>query len=57
MVRKICIVTGSRAEYGVLKGLMSLIENSNFLDLQVVVTGAHLSSEFGNTFEIISDLL
>jgi GDP/UDP-N,N'-diacetylbacillosamine 2-epimerase (hydrolysing) len=55
MVRKICIVTGSRAEYGVLKGLMSLIENSNFLDLQVVVTGAHLSSEFGNTFEIISE--
>ena len=54
MVKKVCIVTGSRSEYGVLKGLMNLIKNSDFLDLQVVVTGAHLSPEFGNTFELIS---
>jgi GDP/UDP-N,N'-diacetylbacillosamine 2-epimerase (hydrolysing) len=53
MVRRVCVVTGSRAEYGVLKGLMSLIKKSNFLNLQIVVTGAHLSPEFGNTFEII----
>ena len=35
-MRKICVVTGSRAEYGLLKGLMRLIEQSADLQLQIV---------------------
>jgi UDP-N-acetylglucosamine 2-epimerase (non-hydrolysing)/GDP/UDP-N,N'-diacetylbacillosamine 2-epimerase (hydrolysing) len=54
--RKICVVTGSRAEYGLLYGLLKEIQSSPSLELQLVVTGAHLSTEFGNTQqEIESD--
>ena len=53
--RKICIVTGTRAEYGLLYLLMKEIDNDKELDLQVVATGMHLSSEFGNTFKEIEN--
>ena len=46
-------MTGSRAEYGLLKNLLSKIENSNDLLLQLVVTGSHLSKEFGETINEI----
>ena len=51
--RKICIVTGSRAEYGLLYWLMKEVRADVDLQLQVVVTGAHLSPEFGLTFQQI----
>lgn len=51
--RKICIVTGSRAEYGLLYGLMKGIEINDVLELQVIVTGMHLSPEFGLTYQQI----
>ena len=47
--RKICVVTGSRAEYGLLKFLMDEINNSESLELILLVTGTHLSKEFGFT--------
>jgi len=50
---KICIVTGSRAEYGLLYPLMRLIKKEPSMDLQLVVTGMHLSPEFGLTFRQI----
>ena len=53
MVKKICVVTGSRSGYGVLSGLMDLIKESNLLNLQIIATGSHLSPEFDNTFNII----
>ena len=54
--RKICIVTGSRAEYGLLKSVIELVDKSLDLELQLVVTGMHLSSEFGFTInEILND--
>lgn len=54
--RKICIVTGSRAEYGLLKSVIELVDKSIDLELQLVVTGMHLSSEFGFTInEILND--
>ena len=52
-MRKICVVTGSRAEYGHLYWLMKEIETDSDLTLQIVATGAHLSSEFGSTFKAI----
>lgn len=49
-MRKVCVVTGSRAEYGLLKWVMKGIQDSDLMELQVVVTGAHLSPEFGLTY-------
>ena len=50
-MRKICVVTGSRAEYGLLYWLMKEINSDLKLQLQVVVTGMHLSLEFGSTYQ------
>lgn len=53
---KICIATGTRAEYGLLKPLMDEIQNQPGWHLQLLVTGAHLSPEFGLTVrQIIQD--
>ena len=51
--RKICVVTGTRAEYGLLYWLMKEINANKDLELQVIVTGMHLSEEFGNTYQQI----
>ena len=53
MKKKICIVTGSRAEYGLLKNVMTKVINSVSLSLQLIVTGMHLSPKFGSTFKEI----
>ena len=50
MNAKVCVVTGSRADYGLLKGLMREINSSPNLELQVIVTGMHLSGDFGSTY-------
>ena len=56
MKRKICVVTGSRAEYGVLYHTLKHIDESKDLELLLVATGMHLSKEFGYTVdEIIKD--
>lgn len=52
-MRKIAVVTGSRAEYGLLYWLMKGLKESDKAELQVLVTGMHLESFFGNTFEQI----
>jgi len=51
--RKICVVTGTRAEYGLLYWLMKEIEEDKDLELQIIVTGMHLSPEFGLTYKEI----
>ena len=51
--RKICFVTGSRAEYGLLYWLMKSVNDDAELELQIVVTGMHLSPEFGLTYKEI----
>jgi len=50
---KICIATGTRAEYGLLKPLIEKISADNEFTLQLLVTGAHLSPEFGLTYRQI----
>lgn len=52
-MKKICVVTGTRAEYGLLYWLLKEIEADKELQLQVIVTGMHLSSEFGLTYKEI----
>ena len=53
MKRKICIFTGTRAEYGLIVPLMKEINKSHDLILQLIVTGMHLSPEFGLTYREI----
>ena len=50
-MKKICVVTGTRAEYGLLYWLMRGVEQDIDLQLQVIVTGMHLSPEFGLTYK------
>lgn len=51
--RTICVVTGSRSEYGLLHKLLQEINGDRDLKLQIIVTGAHLSLEFGMTCRTI----
>ena len=55
MKRKICIVTGSRAEYGLLRPLLKEICADHDLTLQLMVTGTHLSEEYGLTYREIEN--
>jgi GDP/UDP-N,N'-diacetylbacillosamine 2-epimerase (hydrolysing) len=48
--RKICVVSGSRADYGCLRWVMDGIRKAPGLELQVIATGMHLSPEFGLTY-------
>lgn len=52
-MRKICVITGTRAEYGLLYWLMKEIEADPEFELQIIVTGMHLSPEFGLTYKEI----
>ena len=51
--RSVCVVTGSRAEYGLLYWLMKEIQTAKDLELQIIATGMHISPEFGNTYRQI----
>lgn len=53
MKRKVAVFTGTRAEYGLLYWLMKDIQASTHLELQVIVSGMHLSPEFGDTWKLI----
>lgn len=46
---KVCVVTGTRAEYGLLRQVLLKLKSNENIDLQLVVTGSHLSEKFGNT--------
>jgi len=52
-MRKICVITGTRAEFGLLRPLIELIANDKELQLQLIATGMHLSPEFGYTLNEI----
>ena len=53
MRKKICVVTGSRAEYGILSWLIRELADDPQVELQLVVTGMHLMPEFGSTWRAI----
>lgn len=52
-MKKVCIITGSRAEYGLLKPLIQKINIDRYMELQLVATAMHLSPEFGLTYQEI----
>lgn len=55
MRRKIAVFTGSRAEYGLLYWLMKDLQSSSAVQLQIIVSGMHLSPEFGETWRQIAE--
>jgi GDP/UDP-N,N'-diacetylbacillosamine 2-epimerase (hydrolysing) len=52
---KICVVTGSRAEFGLLTPLLNILKEDKAFNIQLLVTGMHLSPEFGNTYKNIEE--
>lgn len=52
-MRKVCVITGTRAEYGLLYWTMKAIIEDPETELQIIVTGMHLSPEFGETYKVI----
>lgn len=55
MRKNICVLTSTRAEYGLLKNLIKKLLKINEYDIQVIVTGMHLSPEFGFTYKEIEE--
>lgn len=55
MKRKVAVFTGTRAEYGLLYWLMKDVEASHLLELQLIVSGTHLSPEFGETWRQVEE--
>jgi GDP/UDP-N,N'-diacetylbacillosamine 2-epimerase (hydrolysing) len=53
MTRKICVITGTRAEYGLMRWVLQGVKDDPDLTLQVIATGMHLSPEFGLTYREI----
>lgn len=53
MSRRICVVTGTRADYGLLYWLMKSLQDDPAITLQVVVCGMHLAPEFGETWRVV----
>ena len=54
-MKKVCIITAARSEYGLLRWVIDGVYNNNELVLQLVVTGTHLSEEHGNTVKFIEE--
>lgn len=54
-MKKVCAITGTRADYGLFYWLLKELEADNFFDLQLIATGSHLSEEHGNTFKVIEE--
>ena len=51
--KKICIITGTRAEYNYLKPIIKKIRNSEKLEPKLIVTGMHLMEKFGKSVDLI----
>lgn len=51
---KLFVITSSRADYGLLRPLLLRLRNDDFFDLKIIVTGSHLSKDFGFTYKEIT---
>lgn len=53
VLKKVCVITAARSEYGVLQWIIKAIDNSHYLHLQLIVTGSHLAPDQGYTIDLI----
>ena len=56
-MRKICFVTGTSAEYGLLSRLMRIVKDDEDMSLQVIATNMHLMPEYGETYKEIERMV
>lgn len=54
-MKKLAYITGSRAEYGIMKRLLKKIYNSNEIELTIVATGMQVDEKYGNTYKVIEE--
>lgn len=54
-MKKVVIVTGSRADYGIMKKLIQLLYNDNQIDLKIIATAMHMESKYGSTYRAIEN--
>lgn len=52
-MHKVCIITATRAEYGIFKPLLAELSKNKDIDLQIIATGTHLSNKYGHTIDMI----
>ena len=55
MKRKVCIVTGTRADWGLLSGIAQALNKRDDVTLQIIATNMHLDEKFGNTWQEIEN--
>lgn len=55
-MKNICVITSTRADFGILKPLIVRLENDDFFNMTLLATGTHLLSEYGNTIDEIDEL-
>lgn len=55
MVKNICVVTGTRAEYGIMRSLLKKLDKNETINLQIVVTAMHLEEKYGFTYKYIEE--
>ena len=49
MKKKLCFITGSRADYGPIRYFLNQLKKNNNFKVQIIVTGSHLSNKFGSS--------
>ena len=54
-MKNVCVVTGSRAEYGIMRALLLKLNKEKNIKLDVVVTAMHLEEKYGNTYRQIEE--
>lgn len=54
-MKKIAVVTTSRADFGLLYPIIDVLDNSDYLNVKVIATGMHLLTEYGNTLKYVKD--
>ena len=54
-MRKVCVITGTRAEFGLMRKILNGLKEAADVTLQLVVTGSHLVAKYGNTYQEIHD--
>jgi UDP-N-acetylglucosamine 2-epimerase (non-hydrolysing) len=54
-LKKVCVVTAARSEYGLLRWVIDELESADDIQLQLIATGSHLSADFGMTYHFIEE--
>ena len=54
-MKNVCVITAARSEYGVLRWIIDILSHDKEIQFQLIVTGSHLSKDFGLTYHFIEE--